>query len=196
VNQLMINSIVGVGLSLPVALYSHVIIRTVLGPSWEASTAPILSLLCWMVALNSLTTPFADALTTKGMQNRRAGVYAASLVVGALLFVGFGSARGAIGAAMAAIATQVMLSIGLILVNPSGGALLAAGIQRLFRPTILGVACAFGIYVLLPNMLLSVPVCSAAFFLVAAGADKELRSGAVKLLEIVQAKWRYAFTTT
>jgi O-antigen/teichoic acid export membrane protein len=196
VNQLMINSIVGVGLSLPVALYSHVIIRTVLGPSWEASTAPILSLLCWMVALNSLTTPFADALTTKGMQNRRAGVYAASLVVGAFLFVGLGSARGALGAAAAAIATQVMLSIGLILVNPSGGALLLAGIQRLFRPTVLGTAGAFGIYALLPNMLFSVPVCSATFFLLAAAADKELRSGAMKLVEIVQSKCRYALSTT
>jgi hypothetical protein len=70
-----------------------------------------------------------------------------------------------------------------------------AGIQRLFRPTVLGAASACGIYLLLPNILFSVPICSATFFVGAAAADKELRSGAVKLLEFVQAKWRYAFST-
>jgi O-antigen/teichoic acid export membrane protein len=195
VNQLMINAIIGVGLSLPVALYSHVIVRTVLGPSWEASTAPILTLLCWMVALNSLTTPFADALTTKGLQNRRAAIYTLSLVVGCVVFRIFGAMAGALGAAVAAIVTQMVLSIGLILVNPTGRTLLFTIIQRLFRPTILGAGAACGIYFILPNMLVSVPVCSATFFLVAAATDKELWSGAMKLLEIVQSKCRFAFGT-
>lgn len=196
VNQLTINTIVGFGLSLPVALYSGLIIRTVLGLSWEVSTAPILSLLCWMVALNSLTTPFADALTTKGMQNRRASVYAASLVMGSILFVRFGSIAGALGAATAAITTQVVLSIGLVLVNPSGRALLSAGVRRLLRPAVFGATSSFGIRFLLPNTWLSVPICFATFFLLAAAADKEMRTAATRVATIVQSKWRYAFTTT
>ena len=196
VNQLMINTIVGFGLSLPVALYSRLIVRTVLGSSWEASTAPILSLLCWMVALNSLTSPFADALTTKGMQNRRASVYVVSLIIGSILFVRFGSIAGALGAAAAAISTQAVLGIGLVLVNPSGRALLSAGLQRLLRPTVFGATSAFAIRILAPNIWLAVPICSATFFLVAAAADKEMRTAATRVVAIVQAKWRYAFITT
>jgi O-antigen/teichoic acid export membrane protein len=196
VNQLMINTIVGLGLSLPVALYSRLIVRTVFGPSWEASTAPILSLLCWMVALNSLTTPFADALTTKGMQNRRAGLYTASLLIGSILFVHFGSVSGALGAAVAAVTTQVILSIGLVFVNPSGRTLLSTSVQRLLRPLIFGATSAFGIRFLLPNVLLCVPICCAAFFFAAAAAAEEMRTAASRMAAIVQAKWRCAFGAT
>jgi len=148
-----------------------------------------------MVALNSLTTPFADALTTKGLQNRRASVYTASLVAGSVLFVFFGSVAGALGAAIAAVITQAVLSIGLVLANPSGRALLLAGTQRLLRPAICAAISAVGIWMLLPNILLAVPVCSATFFIVAAATNNEMRTAATKVAAMVQAKWRYAFST-
>jgi O-antigen/teichoic acid export membrane protein len=192
VDQLKINAILSFGLSLPVALYSRPLIRIVLGTSWEAPTAPILSLLCWMVVLNSLSTPFADALTTKGLQDRRAYVYVAALVIGSALFAVLGSIRGAIGAATAAIITQSLLSVSLVLVNPSGRALLSAAGRRFVRPICMASAPVFIIHQLLPNNLISAGVSVITFFLVAVASDFELRMGAKRTATFVNSKWRCA----
>jgi O-antigen/teichoic acid export membrane protein len=195
VDQLKINAILSFGLSLPVALYSGLLIRTVLGSSWEAPTAPILSLLCWMVVLNSLSSPFADALTTKGLQTRRACVYVAALAIGSVLFAALASTRGALGAAAAAIITQTLLSVGLVVVNPSGRALLLTAGQRFLRSICLASACVFVIHMLLPDSLISAALSVATFFLVAVASDIELRTVASRVANIVYAKWRYACAT-
>jgi O-antigen/teichoic acid export membrane protein len=195
VDQLKLSVIISFGLSLPVALYSGLLIRMVLGSSWVASTAPTLSWLCWMVVLNSISAPFADALTTKGMQTRRAYVYVAALVIGSTLFAIFASKRGALGAAAAAIATQVLLSLGLVLVNPSGHALLAAASRRIFRPVLLASGCVFLIYSLLPESMISAALSVAIFFLVAVASDFELRTAARRASGMIYARWRYACTT-
>jgi O-antigen/teichoic acid export membrane protein len=194
VDQLKLNAILSFGLSLPVALYSGLLIRTVLGSSWEASTAPILPLLCWMVVLNSFSTPFADALTTKGLQTRRACVYVAAMLIGSALFAALGSTRGAQGAAAAAITTQLLLSVGLVLVNPSGRALLSAAGQRFLRPVCAASASVFVIRALLRESMISAALSVAAYFLIAVASDTELRTVAMRSVGIVCAHWRYACT--
>ncbi len=195
VDQLKINAILGFGLSLPVALYSGPLIRMVFGSSWEAPTAPILSLLCWMVLLNSLSTPFADVLTTKGLQARRACVYVAALVIGSVLFAALASTRGALGAAAAAVIAQVLLTVGLILVNPSGRALLSAAGQRFLRPVFLASGCVFLIHMLLPDSVISAALSVATYFLVAVTSDIELRTAARRASVVIYGRWRYACTT-
>src|SRR5262249_5585885 len=158
--------------------------RTILGPAWEAPAAPVLSLLCWMVVLNSLCTPFADALTTKGLQARRAWVYAVALLAGAILCATLAARRGALGAAAAAILTHSILNVGLIAVNPTGLAMVAAAFRRLLRPLCLASAAVFVIHKLLPENLISAGLSVTIFFLVAVISDVELRrmSGRVSAL--------------
>jgi O-antigen/teichoic acid export membrane protein len=176
VEQLKLNAILGFGLALPTALYSKPLLHTVLGPSWEGPTAPILSLLCWMVVLNSLSTPLADALTTKGMQTRRAIVYVAALAIGSILFAALASTGGARGAATAAILTQILLGVGLVVVNPSGHMLLSAASRRFLRPVCLASASVFIVHKALPDSLVSAGLSLGTFFLVAVASDLELRT--------------------
>ena len=190
VDQLKLNAILGFGLSLPVALYSGPLIRTVLGTSWEPSTGPVLSLLCWMVVLNSFGTPFADALTTKGLQGRRAWVYVVALAIGSVLFAVLARTGGARGAAVAAIATQTLLSAGLIVVNPSGFALLAAAAQRALFPVSVASASVYLLHSVLPDALISAAICFAAYGLVAIVSDLELRNAVSRVGMILYAQCR------
>jgi O-antigen/teichoic acid export membrane protein len=192
VDQLKLNVILSFGLSLPVALYSRPIIVMVFGPSWQATTAKVLSVLCWMVVLNSVSTPFADALTTRGLQNRRACVYVFALVIGSVLFAVLASARGARGAATAAIITQGLLSVGLVMVNPSGGELLSAAGQRFLLPVCLASACVLMIYLVLPESVTSACLSASLFFLVAVAADRELRTLSRKAVCLIYAWWMCA----
>ena len=189
VDQLKLNLILSFGLSLPVALYSNLLVRLALGTSWVEHTAPILSLLCWMVVLNSLSAPFADALTTKGMQGRRAWVYVAALAAGCILFTVLAARFGALGAAAAAVTTQTLLSIGLVLVNPSGLALLSESGKRFLRPVALASFSAWCIRAVLAETLLSAALSVTAFFLVAVASDGELRAMTKRVAEIAYAKW-------
>jgi O-antigen/teichoic acid export membrane protein len=189
-DQLKLNAILGFGLSLPVALYAGPLIRAVLGLSWEAPTAPILSLLCWMVVLNSLGTPFADALTTKGLQARRAWVYLVALAIGSTLFAALAAKGGARGAAEAAVITQTLLTIGLVAVNPSGPALVSAAALRFVRPVCLASASAFLLYLVLPSRVISAVLCFATYCLVAVASDFELRTAFKRVCPILYAQCR------
>ena len=192
VDQLKINAILGFGLSLPVALYSRLIVRTVFrllmgGANGSRSCHCFVG--WWLV--NSLSTPFADVLTTKGLQARRACVYVAALVIGSVLFAALASTRGALGAAAAAVIAQVLLTVGLILVNPSGRALLSAAGQRFLRPVFLASGCVFFIHMLLPDSLMSAALCVATYFLVAVASDIELRAMVRKATVMIYGRFRY-----
>jgi hypothetical protein len=148
-----------------------------------------------MVVLNSISTPFADALTTKGLQNRRACVYVAALVIGSVLFAVLGSTRGAFGAATAALITQSLLSVGLVLVNSSGRALLSAAGRRFLRPVCMASASVFIVHLVLPDNVISCGLSVASFFLVAVVSDIELRTVARRAATIIYARSRYACVT-
>ena len=192
VEQLKLNMILGMGLSLVVSLNPGLLIRLALGPKWEPGTAPLLSLLCWMVVLNSLSAPFADALTTLGLQFRRAWVYGASLSAGAILFALLASARGALGAAHAAVYTQALLSAGLVLANPAGPEMLIAGIRRVLRPVALGSAALIVTHIALPETVVTVAFGGVLFFLAAVTADVELRRIARRGAQTIFMRLRYA----
>lgn len=177
ISQFKINGLIGMGLSLPVAMYSKLLISTVLGAPWADRTAPVLSILCWMVVLNSVTTPLADFLTTTGRQARRATVYCVAVVVGALLFAQLGATAGALGASLAAVITQLILSIALVLVNGSGINLAAAGLRALAGPGAFAALAAVIVRLCLPVNYLSAFISSIAFFFLVCMRDADLNSG-------------------
>ncbi len=188
--QLKLNTILSFGLSLPVALYAGPLIRMALGRSWEATTAPVLSLLCWMVVCNSLGTPFADALTTKGWQARRAWAYLLALAIGSVLFRILAASGGARGAAEAAVITQLLLSMGLIAVNPSGPALLSAAAVRFVRPVCLASASTFLFHLVLPNCVISAALCFGMYCLVVVATDAQLRTAFKGACPLIYAQCR------
>jgi len=191
-SQLKINGILGFGLSLPIALNSRLVIRTLLGTAWEEPTATILSWLCWTVMLNSITLPLADALTTQGLQNRRAVIYSVAVAIGSVLFFQFGSNGGALGAAAAALLTQTLLSAALVVVNPSGLSLLAASGRHLLVPMVFGSCSVVAMRLVLPVTYASAALTAFVFFTVAALVDRELRTGVTRLVSVIQERWRDA----
>jgi O-antigen/teichoic acid export membrane protein len=187
-DQLKVNLVLSCGLSLPLALNARPVIRAVLGPAWEAATGAVLAILCWMVVLNSLCIAFGDALTTAGLQARRACVYVAALAIGCGLFLALASRRGALGGAAAAVTTQVLLIAGLVMANPRGNALLKAAARRSFRPIFLAGSCCVLLHIVLGDGLFSCAAGIGTFFLVAMTSDAEMRASALRCLAELSSK--------
>ncbi|HKF47511.1 MAG TPA: oligosaccharide flippase family protein [Terracidiphilus sp.] len=191
-SQLKINGILGFGLSLPIALNSRLVIGTLLGRAWEGPAATVLSTLCWMVMLNSITIPLADALTTTGLQTRRAALYGIAVLAGAVLLTHLGSSGGAAGAAAAALLTQAVLSAALLAANPSGFRLLTASARQLIVPLALGSAAAAAIRLALSVNLVTALLGALAFFVMAAVPDAEIRTTLIRMIRRLASKSRTA----
>jgi O-antigen/teichoic acid export membrane protein len=173
--EIKIIAILGIGLALPLYLYPALIIRSLLGSSWVNVAAPVLSTLCWMTVLNSVSNPLGDALATKGLQMRKAVIYALALLLGVVLYSYFGKTAGALGGARAAVMTQAALCVGLVLVNPTGLRLVATVLRKLVGSLIIASAAGVAVRWALPVNLLSAALVFFGFFCVIAVADKELR---------------------
>lgn len=124
VNETKWMSMLAIGIALPFALYSHVVIHTLFGDKWSNSTTHTLSLLAWMVALQGINYPLADALATKGLQFRRMSVLAIATTIGVFSYFFLGSHFGAWGAAISAIIIEFCLLFGYTISNPTGWKLL------------------------------------------------------------------------
>ncbi|MCL6576377.1 MAG: oligosaccharide flippase family protein [Kyrpidia sp.] len=127
--ELKMMSALGVMMALPFLLYPAWWIHLLFGPRW-ADAAPALTILSWMVFMQSINYPLADALTTKGMQSRRTAVLVAVLVVGAAAYAVLGARWGSTGGALAALVVECLSMIGFVLMNPTGWRLLLQGAAR------------------------------------------------------------------
>ncbi|MBX6394875.1 MAG: flippase, partial [Alicyclobacillaceae bacterium] len=125
--ELKSMSALGLLMALPFLLYPDWWMRVLFGEQWVAASGA-LEILSWMVVLQSVNYPLADALTTKGMQGRRTGVLAVVLVVGLVAYVWLGSRLGSTGGALAALLTEAVAMIGFILANPTGWTLFYRGV--------------------------------------------------------------------
>ena len=81
-----------------------------------------------MVILQSINYPLADNLTTAGQQWKRATTMAIGLAVAIISYIILGSQFGMMGAAVAAILTEITLLIGFSLFVRKGFSLLFKGI--------------------------------------------------------------------
>lgn len=179
--ELKIIAILGIGLALPLALSPEFIIRLILGNAWVALTAPVLSTLCWMAVLNSISGPLGDALTTKGLQTRRALIYSVALSLGVGLYSWLGRTAGALGGGRAAVITVSALCVGLILANPTGLKLVAVALRRSALSIIVASAATIGIRLALPQSIASIALSFTAFFVLAISVDTEFRQSAANI---------------
>lgn len=139
--ELKLMGAIGVGMALPITLYPGLILRLLFGAEWTDSSAEAsLAILAWMVVLQSINYPLADALTTRGMQPRRTAVLSVGLLVGLVSYSAFGLRWGAIGAAMAAVGVECVLGVGFIVSNPHGMLLARKGLEIPIAMTIVGLA--------------------------------------------------------
>lgn len=116
--EIKFMSLLGITVALPFALYPAWIVGILFGARWIGTASTVLSVLIWVVVLQSINYPLADALSTRGMQNRRTAVLAIGLAVGAGLFIILGSRWGAFGGAVAAVSVEAIQLVGFTAMNP------------------------------------------------------------------------------
>jgi O-antigen/teichoic acid export membrane protein len=125
--QLKIMSILGICMFIPFFLYSDWWTILIFGDSW-GSVDTLLAILSSIVLLQSLSYPLADALTTKGYQNKRVLVMLVGFIIAVFLYYFLGSQFGAVGGAVTAVAVELMILIGFTIFLKRGHILLKRAI--------------------------------------------------------------------
>ncbi|MBW3491523.1 oligosaccharide flippase family protein [Bacillus sp. FDAARGOS_1420] len=125
--ELKLMSFLGMGISIPFIADPSFWIVTLLGGEY-APASDALAILAFMVILQSINYPLADNLTTIGQQWKRATTMGIGLAVAIVSYIALGSQFGMMGAAAAAIITEITLLIGFTLFVRKGFSLLFKGI--------------------------------------------------------------------
>ncbi|MBJ8153035.1 oligosaccharide flippase family protein [Bacillus cereus] len=125
--ELKLMSFLGMGISIPFIADPSFWIVSLLGEEY-APAGNALAILAFMVILQSINYPLADNLTTIGQQWKRATTMTIGLVVAIIGYIVLGSKYGMMGAAAAAILTEITLLIGFTLFIRKGMQLLVKGI--------------------------------------------------------------------
>jgi O-antigen/teichoic acid export membrane protein len=125
--ELKLMSFLGMGISIPFIADPSFWIVTLLGEKY-APAGDALAILAFMVILQSINYPLADNLTTIGQQWKRATTMGIGLAVAIISYIVLGSQFGMMGAAVAAIITEITLLIGFTLFVRKGFTLLFKGI--------------------------------------------------------------------
>ncbi|MGH1161244.1 oligosaccharide flippase family protein [Bacillus mycoides] len=125
--ELKLMSFLGMGISIPFIADPSFWIVTLLGEQY-APAGDALAILAFMVILQSINYPLADNLTTIGQQWKRATTMGIGLAVAIVSYIVLGGQFGMMGAAVAAIITEVTLLIGFTLFVRKGFTLLFKGI--------------------------------------------------------------------
>ncbi|MEH7455734.1 oligosaccharide flippase family protein [Bacillus sp. JJ1127] len=125
--ELKLMSFLGMGISIPFIADPSFWIVTLLGEKY-APAGNALAILAFMVILQSINYPLADNLTTIGQQWKRTTTMTIGLVVAVISYIVLGSKFGMMGAAVAAVLTEVTLLLGFTLFVHKGFQLLFKGI--------------------------------------------------------------------
>ncbi len=104
---------------LPILLFPREITVFLLGKQWIgiSETMYILSII---VFIQSINFPLADSLTTRGLQKYRSILLIISFGVSIFAYSYLGREYGSLGAGIAAVLTELVLLIGLIITNKRG----------------------------------------------------------------------------
>ncbi|OKP87582.1 oligosaccharide flippase family protein [Paenibacillus sp. P32E] len=126
--ELKLMSFIGMLIGLPFVLNSEYWIVALLGGEWIKSSAA-LSILSFMIILQSINYPLADYLTTIGHQSKRTLVMAIGLLVAILGYLIMGFYYGMLGAAFTAILTETTLLIGFCIFIKNGLSFFISGVK-------------------------------------------------------------------
>lgn len=130
--ELKFTSIISGGLSIPFILCPDIVIKILFGVEWVEGAGRVLAILAWVIILQGINNPLADALTTKGLQNRRTGVIIMATFSGFLAYTYLGLKLGALGAAIAAVIVEGVLFLGYMISNSQGWYILKIGVSTSF----------------------------------------------------------------
>ncbi|MGU3439593.1 oligosaccharide flippase family protein [Bacillus cereus] len=171
--ELKLMSFLGMGISIPFIADPSFWIVSLLGEEY-APAGDALAILAFMVILQSINYPLADNLTTIGQQWKRATTMTIGLVVAIIGYIVLGSKYGMMGAAVAAILTEITLLIGFTLFIRKGMQLLVKGI--IFNS--LAFIISYGIYrIALINLppLIALTLTGILYGMIGIGIDPQIR---------------------
>ena len=171
--ELKLMSFLGMLISIPFIADPSFWIVSLLGEEY-APAGDALAILAFMVILQSINYPLADNLTTIGQQWKRATTMTIGLVVAIIGYIVLGSKYGMMGAAAAAILTEITLLIGFTLFIRKGMQLLVKGI--IFNS--LAFIISYGIYrIALINLppLIALTLTGILYGIIGIGIDPQIR---------------------
>ncbi|HDR8248397.1 oligosaccharide flippase family protein [Bacillus cereus group sp. Bce039] len=171
--ELKLMSFLGMGISIPFIADPSFWIVSLLGEEY-APAGDALAILAFMVILQSINYPLADNLTTIGQQWKRATTMTIGLVVAIIGYIVLGSKYGMMGAAAAAILTEITLLIGFTLFIRKGMQLLVKGV--IFNS--LAFIISYGIYrIALINLppLIALTLTGILYGIIGIGIDPQIR---------------------
>lgn len=171
--ELKLMSFFGMGISIPFIADPSFWIVSLLGEEY-APAGDALAILAFMVILQSINYPLADNLTTIGQQWKRATTMTIGLVVAIIGYIVLGSKYGMMGAAAAAILTEITLLIGFTLFIRKGMQLLVKGV--IFNS--LAFIISYGIYrIALINLppLIALTLTGILYGIIGIGIDPQIR---------------------
>jgi len=175
IRQIRLMGLLGFLLAVPISFHARWIAAVLFGASWVDQTGKAMSVLAWIVALESINWPLADALTTQGLQARRTGVQAVAAVVGAASYFALGRTLGAIGAAGAALVVEAILCLGFLLLNPATNAIMKKALLPVIAKAPVIVFFAFGVTRALGSGWLGFVLTALASGLAVWVVDREMR---------------------
>ncbi|KFN03920.1 flippase [Bacillus clarus] len=171
--ELKLMSFLGMGISIPFIADPSFWIVNLLGEKY-APAGNALAILAFMVILQSINYPLADNLTTIGQQWKRTTTMGIGLAVAIISYIVLGSKFGMMGAAVAAILTEVTLLIGFTLFVRKGFELLFKGI--IFNS--LAFAISYGLYrIILINLppLVALTLTGILYGIIGLAIDPQIR---------------------
>lgn len=186
--QLKTMSFLGFAMAIPFLYYADWWISFLFGSEWEKAALP-LSILAFVVIIQSFNYPMADALTTLGKQKTRTFIQFAALLIGVGLYYGLSSRFGSTGGAIAAVGIEAILFTGFALFQGKN-----------FFPLIMGsfkVLLAFGVTAVVffvagsrLHPFISSAILDILFVLVVLTVDLDIRREVLKRISLIQSKIR------
>ncbi|WP_339279639.1 oligosaccharide flippase family protein [Paenibacillus sp. FSL W8-1187] len=181
--QTKFMSCIGMMLCLPFAIYSEWWVNIVLGRQW-VEAAFLLSVLSFIVLLQSISSPISDGLAAAGYHKKRSIFQVANCCLAVILFLLLSSRYGAVGAAFAAVIVELINLIGLVALRKIGIVIIYKSLGSLAPIFITMLLLGYylkGISWL--NPVLGVVILFSLFLILTFSLDKELKGKLVNVLK-------------
>lgn len=179
--QLKLMSHLGILMSIPFLLYPDWWTLLLFGDNWLEVSAS-LSILSVLVIIQAISYPIADALTTTGFQARRMKVLFVGVITSLPVYIILGAKYGSVGAASAAIVTEVIILLGFSISIKKSLSLLFKGLSynllSLTITVLIHYIVLVKIYPLIANVLALIAFSGTSVFL-----DKDLRRRIVSWIQ-------------
>lgn len=182
--EMKIMSFLGIIISIPFLFYSEFWLHLLLGQEWTKGST-VLTILSIMVIIQSINFPLADALTTLGDQLKRMFIMTFALFLGIICYLFMGSKWGSFGGGIAAVITEISMTLLFIIVMKKGITLFTKGAFLNLFSLILIVP--IKIYILDKlTIILGLPIIFSIYIAIVLFLDKKLRSFVLSKISILR----------